>query len=59
MKYQVDCAGIGGNGVPQYIIVDAKTLDEYVDPMGDLLAFDTEDEAWEHINTLSEKENNQ
>ena len=51
-KYQVDCAGIGGNGVPQYIIVDATTLDEYVDPMGDLLAFDTEDEAWEHINTI-------
>lgn len=58
-RYQVDYAGVGGDGVHQYIIVDAKSLDEYVDPHGDLLAFSTENEAWEHINNLSEKENNQ
>ena len=57
-KYQVDYAGAGEDGVHQYIIVDAVTRDEYIDPHGDLLAFPTEDDAWEHINTLSEAENN-
>lgn len=58
-KYQVDYAGVGGNGVDQFIIVNAKTLDEYVDSHGDLLAFDTEAQAWEHISNLSENEANQ
>lgn len=57
-KYQVDYAG-ESCGEHQYIIVDAKSRDEYVDPHGDLLAFPTEDDAWEFINNLSEKENNQ
>jgi hypothetical protein len=57
-RYQVDYAGVGGDGVDQFIIVDAKTLDEYTDPHGHLLAFDTEDQAWEHINGLHEAENN-
>lgn len=56
MKYKVDYAGIGGDGIDQFIIVDAKTLDEYVDPHGDLLCFPNEDSAWEHIYNLNEKE---
>jgi len=58
-KYQVDYAGAGWDGTHQYIIVDAKTLDEYIDPLGDRLAFDTEADAWEHIDNLNEAENNQ
>lgn len=57
-RYDVDYAGAGEDGVHQYIIVHAKSRDEYVDPHGDRLSFPTEDDAWEHINTLSEAENN-
>ena len=59
MRYDVDFAGYGWDDVPQYIIVEAVSRDEYVDPMGDLLAFPTEKEAWEFIDNLSEAEHNQ
>lgn len=58
MKYDVDYAGVGGDGAHQYIIVDAKMRDEYVDPHGDLLAFPTEEEAWGFIYNLNEADNN-
>lgn len=59
VAWDVNYAGCGEDGVHQYIIVDAKTFDEYVDPQGDLLSFPTEEEAWEHINTLKETESSQ
>jgi hypothetical protein len=58
-KYQVDYAGAGMDGVHQYIIVDRVTLDEYIDPVGDRLAFPTEADAWEHIDNLNEAGHNQ
>lgn len=58
MKYQVDYAGVGGDGIDQFIIVDSISLDEYTDAMGDHLCFPTEAEAWEYIDNLNEKEYN-
>ena len=58
LKYDVDYAGVGGDGIDQYIIVDAKSRDEYIDPYGDLLAFPTENAAWDHIQIITEGENN-
>lgn len=56
LKYAVDYAGVGGDGIDQYIIVNAKSRDEYIDPHGDRLAFPTENDAWDHIQVITESE---